>query len=124
MRSILIACATAVILGAGPALAADPYGTFVRPSTGTQVNFYDCGGKLCGKITAVKDQSKKDTVGKVILSGAAKTGANSWKGSLLNTEDGQTYTGNVTLESPNALRLEGCALMGLACKGETWTRVK
>ena len=124
MRSILIACAAAVTLAAGPAFAADPYGTFVRPSTGTQVNFYDCGGKLCGKITGVKDQSKKDTVGKVILSGAAKTGANTWKGSLLNTEDGQTYTGNVTLESANALRLEGCALMGLACKGETWTRVK
>ena len=60
----------------------------------------------------------------MILSGATKTGANTWKGSLLNTEDGQTYTGNVTLESANALRLEGCALLGLACKGETWTRVK
>lgn len=124
MRSIWLACAASLTLASGPAFAADPYGTFVRPSTGTQVNFYDCGGKLCGKITGVKDQSKKDTVGKVILSGAAKTGANTWKGSLLNTEDGQTYTGNVTLESANALRLEGCALMGLACKGETWTRVK
>lgn len=124
MRSIWFACAVAVTVASGPALAADPYGTFVRPSTGTQVNFYDCGGKLCGKITGVKDQSKKDTVGKVILSGATKTGANTWKGSLLNTEDGQTYTGNVTLESANALRLEGCALLGLACKGETWTRVK
>jgi hypothetical protein len=39
--------------------AAEPFGTWVRPSTGTQVGFYDCGGKLCAKIVAVKDQARK-----------------------------------------------------------------
>lgn len=39
--------------------AAEPYGNWVRPSTGTQVNFYACGGKVCAKIVAVKDQSRK-----------------------------------------------------------------
>lgn len=122
--TVLMATAGLSIAAAGAALAADPYGTWVRPSTGTQVNFYDCGGKLCGKITAVKDQSKKDTVNKVIMSGAAKTGGNTWAGDLLNTDDGQTYSGKVTLESANALKLEGCALAGIVCKGETWNRVK
>ncbi len=99
-----------------------PTGTWTRPSTGTQVNFYDCGGKLCAKITAVKDASKKGDVGKVIMSGADKSGDNTWKGSLLNTEDGQTYNGVVTLEGPKALNLKGCVLGGLVCKGETWTK--
>ena len=54
--------------------AADPYGTWIRPSTGTQVNFYDCGGKLCGKIVAVKDQSRKSEIGTVIMRGAVKSG--------------------------------------------------
>lgn len=124
MLSIGLVTAAALALVSGSAAASEPFGTFVRPSTGTQVNFYNCGGNLCGKIVGVKDPSKKSTVGTVILTGAAKSGANTWKGSLLNTEDGQTYTGNVTLENANALRLEGCALLGLACKGETWTRVK
>ena len=108
---------------ASPASAADPAGTWMRPSTGTQVDFYACGGNLCAKIVSVKDASKKSTVGTVILSGARKTGENKWQGELLNTEDGKTYAGQVTLEGAG-LKLEGCALAGLVCKGETWTRVK
>jgi uncharacterized protein (DUF2147 family) len=105
------------------AFAAEPYGTWIRPSTGTQVSFYNCGGSLCGKIVAVKDQSKKSTVGTVIMNGAKKTGEGKWQGSLLNTENGQTYSGYVTLTG-DGLKLEGCALGGLACSGETWQRAK
>jgi uncharacterized protein (DUF2147 family) len=106
------------------ARADDPFGTWMRPSTGTQVNFYNCGGKLCGKIVAVKDQSRKGEVGTIIMNGAAKTGDREWRGDLLNTEDGKTYSGVVTLEGPNGLNLKGCAALGIICKGETWQRVK
>ena len=106
----------------GPASAADPYGTWVRPSTGTQVNFYDCGGKLCAKIVAVKDQARKKEVGTVIMTGAAKSGDNKWEGDLLDAETGKVYSGVVTLEGPRALNLKGCVLM--ICKGETWSKVK
>ncbi len=123
MRHLISAAVTALTLvAATSAYAAEPFGTWTRPSTGTQVSFYDCGGKLCGKVVGVKDQTKKDTVGKVIMTGAAKDGANTWKGDLLNLEDGKTYSGVVTLEGPKALNLKGCALGGLVCKGETWTR--
>ena len=117
-----IAAALAISF-AGSARADEPYGTWLRPSTGTQVNFYNCGGKLCGKIVAVKDQTRKGEIGTVIMNGAAKTGESEWKGDLLNTEDGKTYSGVVTLEGPNALNLKGCAL-AFICKGETWQRVK
>ncbi len=110
-------------LFAGAALAAEPYGTWVRPSTGTQVNFYNCGGNLCAKIVGVKDESKKKTVGTVIMSGAKKSGDNKWQGNLLNTDNGNTYSGYVTLEG-GGLKLEGCALGGVLCSGETWQRVK
>ena len=104
------------------ATAADPYGTYVRPSTGGQVQFYDCGGKLCGKVVKASDPTKKDTVGKVILNGAAKSGDNAWKGDLLNLDDGKTYTGTLTLLNAKELKLEGCVL-GVLCKGETWKKV-
>jgi uncharacterized protein (DUF2147 family) len=119
-----IACAAALAAAwVGGARADDPFGTWVRPSTGTQVNFYNCSGKLCGKIVAVKDQSRKGEIGTVIMNGAARTSDNEWRGDVLNTEDGKTYSGVVTLEGPNALNLKGCAL-GFICKGETWQRVK
>ena len=104
------------------AQAAEPFGTWIRPSTGAQLSFYDCGGKLCAKVVGVKDQSKKDMVGKVIMTGAAKSGDNAWKGDLLNLEDGQTYSGTITLLSASALNLKGCVLGGLICKDETLTK--
>ena len=124
MRHLKIMALVVATLGLAPAAMAQssPFGTWTRPSTGTQVNFYDCGGKLCAKITGVKDATKKGDVGKVIMSGADKSGDNTWKGSLLSTEDGQTYNGVVTLEGPKALNLKGCVLGGLVCKGETWTK--
>jgi len=62
-----------VIALPGIACAFDPYGTWMRPSTGTQVNFYDCGGKLCAKIIAVKDERRKSKIGTVIITGATKS---------------------------------------------------
>ena len=104
------------------ASAAEPYGDWVRPSTGTQVNFYDCGGKLCAKIVAVKDQSRKKEIGTVIMKGAVKSGDNKWEGDLLEVDSGKIYSGVVTLEGPRAMNLKGCFLV--ICKGETWTKVK
>ena len=111
--------AAALILS--PALAAEPYGTWMRPSNGAQVAFFNCGGKLCGKVTSKGTSSAK--VGTMIVSGAAKTGANEWKGSLLNPDDGKTYSGVISLVGASALNLKGCAL-GVFCQGETWRRVQ
>ena len=50
-------------------------------------------------------------------------GANKWSEQVYNAEDGKTYSGNITELGPTTIRLEGCALGGLICKGQTWTRV-
>jgi uncharacterized protein (DUF2147 family) len=126
IKSLLVTSALGlfVIASAGAANAADPSGNWVRPSTGTQISFYACGGKLCAKIVAVKDETRKSTVGTVIVKGMTKSGDNEWKGDLLNTDDGKIYSGVATLESPTALNLKGCVAGGLICRGETWTKVK
>jgi uncharacterized protein (DUF2147 family) len=121
IKSLIAASASAFALSVVAANAAEPYGTWTRPSTGTQVSFYKCGDKLCGKIAAVKDQARKNTVGTVIMKGAAKSGDNTWKGDLLDVESGKTYSGVVTLESAHALNLKGC-VAGIFCRGETWTK--
>ena len=104
-----------------PAMAAEPYGKWVRPSNGAEVNFFDCGGKLCGKVVSKGSSSAK--VGTMIVGGATKVGANEWKGNLLNPEDGKTYSGVITMVGANGLNLKGCAL-GVFCQGETWRRVQ
>jgi uncharacterized protein (DUF2147 family) len=95
-KSLTLATLGAALM-LSPALAAGPYGKWVRPSTGAEVSFYDCGGKLCGKIVAVKAATKAKEVGKVIVNGAVKTGDNEWKGNLLDTDNGKTYSGVITL---------------------------
>ena len=114
--------ALTLVGAASAAFAGEATGTWVRPSTGTIIKTYTCGDKLCAKITGVKDKAKQGTVGTVIVSGAIKTGTDSWKGDLLNTEDGQTYNGVITLVG-GGLTLKGCVLGGIICKGETWARV-
>ncbi len=124
IRSLL---ASGLLFGAlalpGAAQAAEPYGVWLRPSTGAQVRFYNCGGKLCGKVVAVKDQSRKSEIGKSIMRGAVKSGANTWKGKLTDLTTGSVYSGTVTVQSANALDLQGCVAM-ILCKSETWKRVK
>jgi uncharacterized protein (DUF2147 family) len=124
MLSLLVSSIVAVFTGllGSPVKAAEPYGNWVRPSSGTQINFYACGGKLCAKIAAVKDQSRKKEIGTVIMKGAVKSGDNTWKGDLLDLESGKTYSGVVTLESASALNLKGCVAYVL-CRGETWRKV-
>ncbi len=120
----LLAAGFLFVLGlAGSASAAEPYGVWLRPSTGSQARFYNCGGKLCAKIVAVKDKSRKSEIGKSILHGAVKSAANTWTGDLTDVGSGKVYSGTVTLESASALSLQGCVAR-ILCQSETWTKVK
>ena len=48
------------------------------------------------------------------MCGAKPSGPNKWKGTVLNLDDGQKYSGSVTV-SGNSLTLSGCVLGGLVC---------
>jgi uncharacterized protein (DUF2147 family) len=63
--SVLPLATLAVALFLSPTFAAEPYGTWARPSNGAQVVFYNCGGKLCGKVSDKGASSAK--VGTVIV---------------------------------------------------------
>ena len=61
--------------------------------------------------------------GVVIMSGARKDGADRWKGKVYNSKDGKTYSGWLTVNGKNEVKLEGC-VMGFLCKSHTWRRVQ
>ena len=44
-------------------------------------------------------------------------------GEIYNPEDGKTYAGYIELIGPDTLRLNGCVLFNVVCRGEDWTRV-
>jgi uncharacterized protein (DUF2147 family) len=132
----LVIAATVVLPGMSPAQTAeDAFGTWRHPENGSHVEMYKCGENLCARIVKVVDAQKTDDknpdaarrnrslVGLVIMSGAKKTAANSWAGSIYNRADGGTYSGTVTVKSKDALDLAGCTAV-ILCKTLTWTRVK
>lgn len=97
-------------------------GKFTRPSSETTVDFYDCGGNLCGKIVTVDDKSDTDTIGKLIVDGAKPVGNDTWKGDIIDVESGKRYAGTISLNE-NGLRLEGCFMM-ILCGSEVWQRAR
>jgi uncharacterized protein (DUF2147 family) len=44
-------------------------------------------------------------------------------GDIYNPQDGNTYSGYMEIIQPDLIRLNGCVLYNLICKGEDWTRV-
>jgi uncharacterized protein (DUF2147 family) len=97
-------------------------GKFTRPASDTTVDFYDCGGNLCGKIVSVDDKSDTTTIGKLIVDGAKPISNGTWKGELIDVESGKRYAGTITL-SDRGLKLEGC-LMLVLCSSEVWQRAQ
>jgi uncharacterized protein (DUF2147 family) len=111
--SKLISATTALILLAGPALAASPRGTWrVEDGSGT-VRIAACGRHLCGYTPE----------GKVVLRDMAAQGTNSWAGTMIDIRGGGTiYSGTMSLVSDNSLRVQGCVPGGGMCGSETWSR--
>jgi uncharacterized protein (DUF2147 family) len=139
MRSILLAIAAAaaiaIVTGVARAQTAeDAFGVWKHPENGSHVQMYKCGEGLCAKIVKSGDGQKTDDKnpdaakrsrpieGLVIMSGAQKTGASTWKGQLYNRADGGTYSGTLTVKSKAAIDLQGCTA-AIFCKTVTWTRV-
>jgi uncharacterized protein (DUF2147 family) len=137
-----LAVALLFFAGCGSVLAADPSGTWLTQGGNSRIKVADCGGALCGTIVWLKEPNDPDTgkaktdknnsdsakrsrplMGVQIVLGMKPDGADKWKGQVYNAEDGKTYSGNLSYSGGNSLQLQGCALGGLVCKGQTWTKV-
>jgi uncharacterized protein (DUF2147 family) len=138
----LAAAALLAFTCAQGALAADPAGTWLTQTGGSRIRVADCGGALCGTIIWLKEPNDPDTgkpktdknnsdaakrsrplLGVQIVLGMKPNGTDKWAGQVYNAEDGKTYSGNLTYSGGNSLQLQGCALGGLVCKSQTWTKV-
>ena len=114
---------TAFILAGGIASASaqEVLGVWERETGASRVRFSKCGDALCGTISWLKDPNGPAKLGQRIFFDMKPSGANAWKGSAFNPEDGKTYSGTMTL-SGNALTTAGCVLGGLICRSVKWTR--
>ncbi len=130
------ACLAALIAFPATSFASgdEAVGTWKDTETGAITQIYSCGGGICIRVVkpskehAVDDHNPnpklkgRSMAGVTIMHGASKAGENKWKGKLYNSEDGETYTGYITVKGKDEVKLDGCVLGGLICKSRVWRR--
>jgi uncharacterized protein (DUF2147 family) len=127
--AIMLAAVTPV-----SAASADAAGRWLHPENGAILALFDCDGDLClrvdqGSKPGLLDVKNPDDSlrsrpidGLMILDHAKAAGGDSWKGQLYNTQDGNTYTGTITLLSPAQLQMKGCWL-SVFCKTLVFSKI-
>ena len=141
----LVAAAAFIPLSATQAAAADPTGIWRKADQGERpgkIEVFRCGSGrryVCAKIVWLQDpldssgkplrdvrnsntsQRGRAILGLPIINGMAPTGANQWKGSIYNPEDGNTYSATLTMVSNSQITLRGCKGW-ILCGERTWLR--
>jgi uncharacterized protein (DUF2147 family) len=141
LASSVLFLASLLAATAAYAEGADPTGTWLTQAGDAKVKVTKCGGGICGAIVwlrqpidpatakpAVDDKNpnptlaKRPMMGLPLFSSMQPAGPNKWSGQIYNADDGNSYASNISVASPDALKVEGC--VGSLCGGETWTRTR
>ena len=90
------------------------------------VQFYDCGGKYCGKLVKSFDKAGKEIAsphaGKNIVAGMSDNGDGSFSGGTIwDPGADKTYKSKMVLDG-KVLSVSGC--VAVFCKTQRWTRIK
>lgn len=127
MRQISLSLALIALPSA--AVSAPIEGKWQNPKDSVIVNVIPCGAETyCGRVTWASPKAKRKAdgrlrVGTQLLSGLKADGRGGYKGRAY--EPRRQIRANATIRNAgrNALIVRGCALGGLICKAQRWTRV-
>jgi uncharacterized protein (DUF2147 family) len=142
---------TSIVLSAAVTYAVgrdDILGVWNTEKKDAKIEIYKCGSKYCGKIVWLKEPtygpgSKEGTPGTPILDHSNPNpelrnrpliglsillhfeyiGDNLWdNGKIYNSDNGKTYSGKMTLVSPDRLKVRGFIGISLIGGSTIWTR--
>lgn len=97
-----------------------PVGVWATEKNEGKVRIVQCGSALCGYAV----DEKTNANGKQVLIDMKSTRENLWNGKINDVKNGGVYVSKMSLHGPDALRVEGCAMGGMLCGGQTWARVQ
>jgi uncharacterized protein (DUF2147 family) len=98
-----------------------PVGEWLIADGTANVAIRPCGPDLCGFVTWSKNAA--NIVGAEVLINMRPDG-DLWSGTVVNALDGQKYDARMSLVSDSVLKIQGCALGGMFCGDQQWSRVK
>jgi uncharacterized protein (DUF2147 family) len=114
--------ATAPVSAPQPAPAKpanSPLGIWLTEQKEGKIRIEPCGANLCGYSVDPKTNLNRTQ----ILIDMKPDKDSKWSGHIFDPKSGSTYDSTIALKSPDSLRVQGCALGGLFCGGQTWSRV-
>ena len=119
----LVALASAVPVGASAQAALE--GHWKNPHGTVIVHVTHCGEAYCGTVSWANAHNRKSGVapGTRVLSDLKAQGNGVYKGRAYEPKRGIGGSATVTQEGPNVMIVKGCAIVGLICKAQRWTRV-
>lgn len=132
MSKIVPALILSLALAAAPAHAATPIdGKWTNPKRSVVIDMSPCGPSWCGKVVSASANARADAreggtpdlVGRNLLSGFKPDGKGGWTGRVFLPKRNMHATGTIRMAGPNAIVVKGCAIAGLICKDQRWTRV-
>jgi uncharacterized protein (DUF2147 family) len=117
-------------------------GSWLTEDKSSHIRFQPCGSQDCGQLVWLLEHNDPETakpwrdkfnpddalkrrplIGLSMITGLKPASEGQWEGDLYNPLDGRTYSGRFHLLAADRLQLRGCAVAGLLCQTEVWTRV-
>ena len=96
-----------------------PLGIWLTEEKEGKVRIEQCGNNLCGYSVDTKSNQN----GEQVLINMKPGKDQKWSGRILDPNTGSTYDSTIALKGTDRLCVQGCALGGMFCGGQTWTRV-
>jgi uncharacterized protein (DUF2147 family) len=128
MRTIFATIALLALTAAQPAPRAPIEGQWKNPIGSAIIAIAPCGNVLCGKVVWASARGQREAatstthvVGTVVLT-ELKPVHNRWTGTLFIPDDNVHVAARLQLLGGRQLELTGCAVAGLLCRSQIWTR--
>ena len=132
MKRIFISIA-ALMIAAAPssALAKNSLeGRWANPKRSVIVSVSRCGGAYCGTVAWANEKTRgkvadkgRKLIGTRILSDLKPAGGGVYKGRAYEPKRNLSGSATVRQVSPDVMLVKGCAILGMLCKEQRWTRV-
>ena len=127
MNSILIktALATLALIIPSAAGSAQLEGRWANPKRSVIVNVARCGDAYCGTVSwaSRRNREKGVDVGTRVLTGLKPQGNGIFKGRAFEPKRDIAGSATVRQAGPNVMVVKACAVAGMFCKEQRWTRV-
>jgi uncharacterized protein (DUF2147 family) len=125
MNKSMILMASLLLAAPAGAAAQSLEGLWANPHKSVIVKVDRCGPAFCGAVSWASDRNKEKGValGTRVLSDLKPQGDGTYRGSAIEPKRNIRGSATVRQLGPNVMVVKGCALLGLLCREQRWTRV-